>query len=148
MVSKVLAVVLSVALLLALSVVLRLFAPEMEVAAIAPKAARGRNEWFWPGELPRLVLDILRVAPSPLAVRDIAIEVMARRGLDGGDARTLDLVRKLVRNALARQGADLVERVVDGTAIRWRVSAGDVTLPANVASNRRSRPREPAASPA
>src|SRR5690242_835309 len=128
--------------------VLRLFAPEMEVAAIAPKAVRGRNEWFWPGELPRLVLDILRVAPSPLAVRDIALEVMARRGLDGGDARTLDLVRKLVRNALTRQGADLVERMVDGTAIRWRVSGGDVTLPANVASNRRSRPREPAASPA
>ena len=54
--------------------VLRLFAPEMEVAAIAPKAVRGRNEWFWPGELPRLVLDILRVAPSPLAVRDIALD--------------------------------------------------------------------------
>ncbi|MBE7157084.1 MAG: hypothetical protein INR62_01390 [Rhodospirillales bacterium] len=103
--------------------VLLLFAPELEVTAVAPKAVRRRNEWFRPGELPRTVLDILRVAPAPLPVREIAIEVMARRGLDAGDGRTLILLRKLVQNALARQAAELVERVVDGAVVRWRVAA-------------------------
>jgi hypothetical protein len=129
--------------------VLRLFAPELEAAAIAPKAVRRHNGWFRPGELSRLVLDVLRGAPAPLTVRDIAAEVMVRRGLDGGDARTLDLIRKLVHNALTRQGAELVERVVDGAVVRWRVADGDaVTLPARAANSRRSPPTVRVALPA
>lgn len=103
--------------------VLRLFAPEMEIAAITPKPVRSRTGWFKPGELSRTVLDILRVAPSPLSVREIAAEVMARRNLDAGDARTLLLLRKLVQNALSRQAMELVERVVDGAVVRWQVPA-------------------------
>lgn len=109
--------------LLHVDAVLHLFAPELEVVSIAPKAVRRRNEWFRPGELSRTVLDVLREAPAPLPVREIAVEVMARRGLDAGDGRTLMLLRKLVQNALARQAAELVERVVDGAVVRWRVAA-------------------------
>ena len=37
------------------------------------------------------------------------------------DGRMAELLRKLVRNAVNRQAADLVERVEDGTLVRWRV---------------------------
>lgn len=102
--------------------VLRLYAPEVEPESIAPKAVRKRNDWFKPGELSRMVLDILRVAPAPMTGREIAAEVMQRRGIDAGDARTAHLVGKLVHNAVTRQAADLVEKVTDGKAAAWRVA--------------------------
>jgi len=102
--------------------VLRLFAPEFEPATILPKAVRRPNSWFKPGELARLVLDVLRTAPAALTVREITMQIMERRGLDPQDART-ELLRKLVSNALNRQAADLVERIQDGVLVGWRVRA-------------------------
>ena len=107
--------------LLHVDAVLRLFAPEFEPATILPRAVRRPNSWFKPGELARLVLDVLRTAPAPLSIREITAQVMERRGLDPQDGRMAKLLRKLVRNAVNRQAADLVERVEDGTLVRWRV---------------------------
>lgn len=101
--------------------VLRLYAPDLEPESITPKAVRKRNDWFRPGELSRMVLDILRIAPSPLSTRDIASQVMQRRGLDAGDNRTVKLVIKLVNNAVTRHAADLVEKIVEGKAVTWRI---------------------------
>jgi len=107
--------------LLHVDAVLRLFAPDLEPAAILPKAVRQPSGWFRPGELARMVLDVLRTAPAPLSIREITAQVMERRGLDPQDGRMAELLRKLVRNAVNRQAADLVERVEDGTLVRWRV---------------------------
>ena len=62
--------------------VLRLFAPDFEPAAILPKTVRQPSGWFRPGELARMVLDVLRTAPAPLSIREITAQVMERRGLD------------------------------------------------------------------
>ncbi len=83
--------------------VLRLYVPELAPETIPPKAVRRRNGWFKPGELSRLVLDVLRIAPAAMAGKDIAAAVMARRGLDPADERTAHLVRKLVNNTVTRQ---------------------------------------------
>ena len=107
--------------LLHVDAVLRLFAPEFEPATIPSKAVRQPSGLFRPGELARMVLDVLRTAPAPLSIREITAQVMERRGLDPQDNRTAELLRKLVRNAVNRQAADLVERVEDGTLVRWRV---------------------------
>ena len=107
--------------LLHVDAVLRLFAPDLEPAAIGPKAVRRGNEWFRPGELARLVLDVLRTAPAPLSIRAITAQVMQRHGLEPQDARTAERLRKPVTNALTRQAADLVERLQDGPLVTWRV---------------------------
>jgi len=107
--------------LLHVDAVLRLFAPEFEPATIPPRAVRRPNNWFKPGELARLLLEVLRTAPAALSVRDITVQVMERRGLDPEDARTVELLRKLVSNALNRQAADLVERIQDGVQVSWQV---------------------------
>ncbi|MGF7213813.1 hypothetical protein GGE65_008465 [Skermanella aerolata] len=107
--------------LLHVDAVLRLFAPEFEPATIPPRAVRRPNSWFKPGELARLLLEVLRTAPAALSVREITVQVMARRVLDPEDARTVELLRKLVSNALNRQAADLVERIQDGVQVSWRV---------------------------
>ena len=101
--------------------VLRLFAPEFEPATIPPRVVRRPNSWFKPGELARLVLDVLRTASTPLSIREITVQIMERRGLDPQDARTVELLRKLVSNALNRQTADLVERIQDGVQVSWQV---------------------------
>src|SRR3954464_2379845 len=105
--------------LLHVDAVLRLFAPDLEPATILPKAVRQPSGWFRPGELARMVLDVLRTAPR--SIREITGQVMERRGLDPQDGRMAELLRKLVRNAVNRQAADRVERVEDGTLVRWRV---------------------------
>ena len=101
--------------------VLRLVVPEFEPATIPPRAVRRPNSWFKPGELARLVLEVLRTAPVALTVREITAQIMERRELDPQDARTAELLRKLVSNALNRQAADLIERIRDGALVRWRV---------------------------
>src|SRR5690349_23274838 len=65
--------------LLHVDAVLRLFAPVFEPATILPKAVRRPNSWFKPGELARVVLEVLRMAPSPLTVREITMQIMERR---------------------------------------------------------------------
>lgn len=101
--------------------VLRLYAPELEPDCIPSRAVRRRNGWFKPGELVRMVLDILRVAPAPMPTREIAAAVMARRGLDPADLRTGRLIGKLVSNALSRQAGDLVEKIALNRSVMWRV---------------------------
>src|SRR4029079_19733614 len=61
--------------------VLRLFAPEFDPATILPQAVRRPNSWFKPGELARLVLDVLRTAPAALSGRAITLPMKEGRGL-------------------------------------------------------------------
>jgi hypothetical protein len=101
--------------------VLGLYAPELEPNSIPSGAARRRNGWFKSGELVRMVLDTLRVAPAPMPTRDIAAAVMVRRGLDPADARIAGLIGKLVNNALTRQAGDLVEKIALHRSVTWRL---------------------------
>jgi hypothetical protein len=101
--------------------VLRLYAPELEPDCIPSRAVRRRNGWFKPGELVRMVLDTLRVAPAPMPTREIAAAVMVLRGLDPADMHTSRLVCKLVSNALARQAGELVEKIALNRSVVWRV---------------------------
>lgn len=106
-----------------LDAALVLFDPGIIPATIAAKTVRTRNGWFRPGELARMVLDILRVAPVPLGLKAIAGEVMVRRGLDRNDARTARLIGKLVNNALTRRTTETVEKIAEGRAVFWRIRA-------------------------
>jgi hypothetical protein len=101
--------------------VLRLYAPELEPDGIPSRPVRRRNGWFKPGELVRMVLDILRVAPAPMPTREIAAAVMVLRGLDPADMHTGRLIGKLVNNALSRQAVNLVEKIVEHRSVAWRV---------------------------
>jgi hypothetical protein len=101
--------------------VLRLYAPELEADCIPSRAVRRRNGWFKSGELVRMVLDILRIAPAPMSGKEIAAVVMVRRGLDLADMHSARLIGKLVNNALARQAGDLVEKIALHRSVTWRV---------------------------
>ena len=71
---------------------------EAEIQAIAPELnlpprRYKPNPHFARGELPRIAMDILRDATGPLAVRDIAVKALARKGITLPDRRTMKLTR-------------------------------------------------------
>ena len=105
-----------------LDAVLRLLAPAFNPEDIAPKKQIQRRGWFSEGELPRTVLDILRAAPEPLTVREVAAVVMERRGFDAGDRTTAWTVERGVERTLKRRAA-VVEKVALGPrAVGWRIA--------------------------
>ena len=71
---------------------------EAEIQAIAPELTLPPrrykpNPHFARGELPRIAMDILREEQGPIAVREIAIKALARKGITLPDRRTMKLTR-------------------------------------------------------
>jgi hypothetical protein len=84
-----------------------------------PLRRRMPNPHFARGELPRLVLDIMRETQGPIAVRVIAVEALARKGCPLPGPGTLRRTRIRVFHALARwQERGLVVSVGSGKATR------------------------------
>lgn len=86
-----------------LDATIRLFDPDYRVEEIRPKAFRPPEDWSKRGEMSRVVLDILRRAAEPLTSRDIALQLIAQRGLDKSDERFVRLMVKRVGVALRGQ---------------------------------------------
>src|SRR3954471_20917141 len=76
---------------------IRLFGPETHLDEIAPKQRRYVAQ---PGEISRAIRETLRDAGKPLTARDIALGVMAARGMDPSDAAMLGTMQKRVMASL------------------------------------------------
>jgi len=105
-----------------LDATMRIFDPESQPEAIRPRQQRTRNEWFDHGECVRLVCDILRDAPAPMATANIASRLIAQKGIPAGDERSRALVQKTVLGSLNRADGMVEKMVVDGL-VCWRVAA-------------------------
>lgn len=106
-----------------LDATIRLFAPELDLRTLRPKAHRERNAFFRPGQAPRFVLDALREAATPLTCRALGERALAAKGLDA-DAEVLEALQKSLNGAiktLADQGT-LVEGPRAGTARTWCIA--------------------------
>jgi hypothetical protein len=86
-----------------LDATIRMFAPDMQIEAIKPKAFRPPEDWSKRGEMTRVILSILRQAAEPLTTRDIALQMLIERALDKSDQRLLRLMTKRVGVALREQ---------------------------------------------
>lgn len=108
--------------LLHIDAAIRIFAPDYRPNEIRPKAKRMKGEWFAHGELMRLVLETLRKASDPMTAKEIALALMAHKGFDTSDERTVRLVEKRVFSVLTRREGSLVEKVVYGVrSTGWKV---------------------------
>jgi hypothetical protein len=72
---------------------LRIFAPDIDLEDIRPKPMPPRNAVFR-GEIARIILRALREAKQPKTSRDLAVEMMAARGLNCGDVRLVHIMTK------------------------------------------------------
>ncbi len=103
-----------------LDATMRLFDPDMLFQDTNPAQQRERVSWFRPGECRRLIYDVLRDAPQPLATRELAERVMAARGTPATDNRTRALIQKTVLASLSRAKGTVERTEVDGV-VSWRV---------------------------
>jgi hypothetical protein len=77
-----------------------LFAPGSNPDAIPPKKPYRRSRYFRQHELPRLVLDALRLASAPLATVEIVAAVMRVKRLPQNDPALRENVAERVLNVL------------------------------------------------
>ncbi len=70
------------------------------------------NPYFARGELPRIVLAMLREASEPLSVREIALRALAMKNVPLPDRRAMKRTRLRVQQAMARFGARGIVRTV------------------------------------
>lgn len=105
---------------------LTIFSPNMEIATQKPKQYRMRLSPFKHGELPVLILDMLRVANQPMATNEIAYKIAESRGLPTD--KDYDRVVKPIHSVLQRMRSNGSIRHVGrtiaqgGGAILWELA--------------------------
>jgi hypothetical protein len=103
-----------------LDATMRLFDPEIRPEEIRPRQRRTCNAWFRPGECLRLIYDVLRDAPQPMATREVVERVTELRSISFTDERQRALLQKTILASLNR-ARETIERVETGGVVRWRV---------------------------
>ncbi len=103
-----------------LDATMRVFDPDMLPQDTNLAQQRERVSWFRPGECRRLIYDVLRDAPQPLATRELAERVMAASGTPATDNRTRALIQKTVLASLSRAKGTVERTEVDGV-VSWQV---------------------------
>lgn len=69
-----------------LDAALKLVAPDLDTAPIAPKVFRPPGSWPKRGEMSRTILDRLRRSRSPMMAREIAAEMIVAKGVNATTA--------------------------------------------------------------
>lgn len=82
-----------------LDATLKLFAPDLDLRTRKPKEHRERNHYVRPGEAPRLILDAMRQAGTPITRREIVEAILAARGLEQ-ETQVIEAMQKSVLAAL------------------------------------------------
>jgi hypothetical protein len=101
---------------------IKLFAPEFDLRIVRTKGHRERNQYFKPGECPRVILDILRDSNDALTSRQIAADMLRRKGLELS-AERLDQLQKSALNVLKRlENKELVmQSTQKGISHTWKI---------------------------
>jgi hypothetical protein len=97
-----------------------LFDPDSRPQEIRPRRQRARNSWFRPGECLRLIYDVLRDAPQPVATRELTERIMQVKAIPATDDRRRELIQKTICGSLAR-AKDTIERTDTAGIVKWRL---------------------------
>lgn len=107
----------------AVDATLRIFKPDIELALIRPKPLPPRHSAY-KGEVARILFSRLRAAHNPMTVEELAMHVMAERGLNVGDRLLLVSIRRRVNACLRHYRNRGVVRSEKGAGQRlvWRLA--------------------------
>ena len=82
---------------------IKIFEPDFDLRTVRPKAHRQSNPYFEQGEIPRMVLDILRTSNGePMSTRDVGERMLHAKGIARDDVENWDAVLKPILSALKR----------------------------------------------
>lgn len=102
---------------------LLMFDPGHKIEGIKPKQFRAPSEWSKRGEMKRRVLEVLRDATQPLTSRDIALALIAERGLEQ-DEETLRTMSRRCAETLRLQRFKGVAACFEGPGfcLMWQLT--------------------------
>lgn len=101
---------------------IKLFSPEFDLRTLRAKEHRERNQYFKSGECPRMTLDILRESSDALTSRQIAADMLRRKGLELS-AERLDQLQKSALNVLKRLESKglVMQGTQKGISHTWKI---------------------------
>lgn len=103
---------------------LRIFKPDIDLVEIRPKPLPPRHAAYR-GEVARLIFSRMRESHHPMTVEELALHVMAERGLNASDRALLVAMRKRVNACLRHYRTRGVVKSEKGAGQRlvWRVAS-------------------------
>jgi hypothetical protein len=99
--------------------VIRMFDPDYDVRRISLRRRYRENRWYRRGTMFRAILDVLKVAGGQLTVREIALRLLASKGVADPDLKTICDLEGGVRSALSNKEGKTVANVGQGMPARW-----------------------------
>ena len=115
------------AALIHLDATLKFIAPDIDLVTQKPKEHRIRLSPYKSGEVPRMIMDVLRESEQPMATNEIAYKIAEMRGLPTD--KDYDRVVKPIHSALQRmRREELIEPVgrlpgAGGGPMLWQLIA-------------------------
>lgn len=105
-----------------LDAVIRMFSPDCDPDMIPPIKPVSRNLFFKYGQLPRLIMKVLREAEGPMALERIVDTVIEAKGLTV-DSRVMRHIRTTVRATLMRMELrGITRRVIEAPDVWWELA--------------------------
>ncbi len=100
---------------------IRMFEPDIDLAEIRPKPLPPRHAAY-KGEVARIVLGTLRDAKRPCTTQELAMHVMAERGMNTADKRLVKTVTKRVGACLRHhRSKGVVHSKGFGQRLAWEI---------------------------
>jgi hypothetical protein len=107
----------------AVEAVIKMFDPEFNARTVAARRRVTGNPWFRRGTMFRSALDVLRAAKEPMTVREIVDALMTSKSITNGTTKQFNDLQSGLRASLEGHSGKTVERVGEGSPMRWRLMA-------------------------
>jgi hypothetical protein len=104
-----------------LEAVIRMFDPGFNFKTIAARRRYKGNGVFKRGTLLRHALDVLRAANGPLTSREVALAMLAVKGIMAPTSKQIRDLYGGVQASLRHYEGKSVERIGEGMPMRWRL---------------------------
>ena len=102
---------------------IRLVAPELDIPAIAPKMVRAPEDWSKRGEMSRMVFEVLRGTKDLMTSREIAAEIVVRRGMVATPQLMNLMTRRVTACLRSKRGTNVVKNkpTRGGWELQWQM---------------------------
>lgn len=102
---------------------IRLIAPELDIPAIAPKVFRAPEDWSKRGEMSRMIFEVLRGTKQLMTSREIAAEIVTRRGLEATPQLMNLMTRRVTACLRSKRGTNVVKNkpTRGGWELQWQM---------------------------
>jgi hypothetical protein len=103
--------------------VIKIVRPDFDISSIRPKRTNKLSPFFKRGEAFLLALDVLREATEPLRPMEIAIAMLAKKGVSKPTAMERRAAWNAVKNTMDRYAGRAVRSVGHAHARRWVIKS-------------------------